>query len=139
MNSFNHYSYGSIQDWMMAYSAGIQRDENHPGYKQFILQPRIGGKLTYVKASYESVYGLIRSYWQSDHRDVATLTDASQHGYTYSATVPANTTARLILPLTGKEKKVRVNKGEKGITDVVTQDDHYECTLAPGYYQFQVE
>ena len=39
MNSFNHYSFGAIGSWMLNHSAGIERDENEPGFKHFILQP----------------------------------------------------------------------------------------------------
>ena len=65
MNSFNHYSYGAIEDWMMAYGAGIQRDEDKPGYKHIILQPRIGGTLGYTSAKFHTVYGEVASAWRS--------------------------------------------------------------------------
>ena len=39
MNSFNHYSFGAVGAWMYNYSLGIERDENSPGFKHFILRP----------------------------------------------------------------------------------------------------
>ena len=87
MNSFNHYSYGSIEEWMMRYSLGIERDEEQPGYKHIILQPTFGGTLTYAKGHYDSVYGRISSGWALDGED-----------FTYDVTIPANTTATLYLP-----------------------------------------
>lgn len=87
MNSFNHYSYGSIQEWMMRYSLGIERDEDQPAYKHIILQPTFGGTLTYAKGHYDSIYGRISSGWTLDGND-----------FTYDVTIPANTTATLYLP-----------------------------------------
>jgi alpha-L-rhamnosidase len=87
MNSFNHYSFGAIGQWMMAYSLGIQRDE--PGFKQFILQPEPDptGQMTWAKGYYDSDYGRINSSWKVEGENL-----------TYNATVPANTTATLYLP-----------------------------------------
>ncbi|MCH4155944.1 MAG: glycoside hydrolase family 78 protein [Muribaculaceae bacterium] len=104
MNSFNHYSYGAIEEWMMGYSAGIKVDENNPGYKHFILQPSIGGTFDYVKAHFDSPYGRIESGWQRAGK-----------GYTYSVTVPANTSATLILPNNGgisKKQELKAGKYE---------------------------
>jgi alpha-L-rhamnosidase len=87
MNSFNHYSFGAVGQWMMAYSLGIQRDE--PGFRKFILQPEPDptGAMTWAEGHYDSMYGRIASAWKIDG---STLT--------YKATVPANTTATLYLP-----------------------------------------
>lgn len=48
MNSFNHYSFGAVGAWMYAYSLGIMRDEHHPGFKHFVLCPKVDptGKMT---------------------------------------------------------------------------------------------
>jgi alpha-L-rhamnosidase len=87
MNSFNHYSFGAVGQWMMAYSLGIQRDE--PGFKKFILQPEPDptGLMTWAKGYYDSMYGRIKSEWKINSGVL-----------TYSATVPANATATLCLP-----------------------------------------
>lgn len=61
MNSFNHYSYGAIEEWMIAYTLGIQRDEEQPAYKHIILQPRIGGTFSFIRGHYDSAYGRIES------------------------------------------------------------------------------
>ncbi|MGJ5818624.1 family 78 glycoside hydrolase catalytic domain [Paludibaculum fermentans] len=87
MNSFNHYSFGAVGQWMMAYSLGIQRDE--PGFQKFILQPEPDptGIMTSAEGYYDSMYGRIRSAWKVEAKTL-----------TYKATVPANTTATLYLP-----------------------------------------
>ncbi|WP_372345682.1 alpha-L-rhamnosidase C-terminal domain-containing protein [Streptomyces sp. KL116D] len=65
MNSFNHYSYGAIMEWMYAYMAGIARDPEHPGFRRFRLQPHVDptGGITKVSARHLSPYGEITSGW----------------------------------------------------------------------------
>ena len=89
MNSFNHYSYGAIGEWMFSDILGIKTSENagETGYKKIILEPTVGGSLTYAKGSYDSVSGEIVSDWKIDNNKL-----------TYKCTVPANTTATLYLP-----------------------------------------
>jgi|GEM_PF-288156 Alpha-L-rhamnosidase N-terminal domain./Bacterial alpha-L-rhamnosidase. len=89
MNSFNHFSYGAIGEWMYNNMLGISNDMNNPGFKHTILQPSIDGldRITWAKGSYDSVYGKVNSSWKVDG-----------HTLTYEATVPANTTATLYLP-----------------------------------------
>ncbi|CAM5584652.1 alpha-L-rhamnosidase OS=Streptomyces aurantiogriseus OX=66870 GN=GCM10010251_57160 PE=4 SV=1 [Streptomyces aurantiogriseus] len=91
MNSFNHYAYGAIMEWMYAYMAGIARDPDSPGFKHFVLQPHIDptGRITRVSGSYESPYGEIRSEWEVDEEGRTLV---------YDAVVPANSEATLRLP-----------------------------------------
>ncbi len=87
MNSFNHYSFGAVGQWMIAHSLGIQRGE--PGFRSFVLRPEPDptGTMTEAAGFYDSPYGRIEAAWTFDG-DV----------FTYEVTVPANTTARLELP-----------------------------------------
>ena len=62
MNSFNHYAYGAIGDWMYRVSAGIET--MRAGYKHIVIQPHPTKKLNYSKASFESSYGTIASGWE---------------------------------------------------------------------------
>ena len=134
MNSFNHYSYGAIEDWMMAYGAGIQRDEDKPGYKHIILQPRIGGTLGYTSAKFHTVYGEVASAWRSIKPDKNA--DAADYGYTYEATVPANTTATLTLPL--HKGKIEVMEGRKGIKSYRQSEGKMMYEIGSGKYIFRV-
>lgn len=93
MNSFNHFSLGAISEWMMSDQLGITTATGKAGYQNFVLQPTIGGTFTYAKGSYDSDYGTIYSGW--------TAKDGKITGY--EATVPANTTATLYLPVTEKQ------------------------------------
>lgn len=89
MNSYNHYAYGAIAEWMYKYMVGIAADSTQPGFKNIILQPHIDidKQITWVKGSYDSVRGVIRSEWE-----------LNGDRFTYSVTIPANTTAKLYLP-----------------------------------------
>nr|HPR33619.1 family 78 glycoside hydrolase catalytic domain [Prolixibacteraceae bacterium] len=87
MNSFNHYAYGAIGEWLYTYVAGIRIDEENPGYRHFFLSPHPGGGLTFAKAAYESPYGRIVSDWKRNGNTM-----------NYSLEIPANTTATVILP-----------------------------------------
>lgn len=89
MNSFNHYSYGAIMEWMYESMAGIAKDPAHPGFRHFFLRPHLDptGKITHVGGSHVSPYGEIVSEWQVNGRKLA-----------YRAAVPANSTATLRLP-----------------------------------------
>lgn len=86
MNSFNHYAYGAIGEWIVRVAAGIEVDEKKPGYKHSIIYPRLGGNLSYLKAEYDSVYGAVKSFWE-DKGSEAVL----------HVSVPVNTTATICL------------------------------------------
>lgn len=86
MNSFNHYAYGAIGEWMYRAMAGLEADENQPGFKHAVYAPRIGGNLKFVDAEYRSVYGEHRVRWEIHDREVL-----------LSFKIPANTTASVFL------------------------------------------
>jgi alpha-L-rhamnosidase len=87
MNSFNHYSLGSVGEWLYAVVGGIDLDPELPGYKRFVLRPRPGGGLTHAKAELESGYGKIRSDWTIEEGRLR-----------WSIDVPPNTSATVHVP-----------------------------------------
>lgn len=91
MNSFNHYAYGSIGEWLVRVAAGIEIDEQNPGYHRAILYPRPGGGLRLVQAAYESQYGTVGCTW-SWNQDSNSLTVVYD--------VPVNAGAELCLDST---------------------------------------
>lgn len=97
MNSFNHYSYGAIEDWMMTCVLGIERDESAPGYRHFFLQPGPGGTLQFARGGFDTPYGRIEAGWKKSGR-----------GYVYEVTVPANTSATL--KINGREQELKAGK-----------------------------
>ena len=66
MNSYNHYAYGAVGDWLYATVLGIDTDEAHPGFEHIFFRPQATEKLTYAKGSLKTKYGVISSEW---HRD----------------------------------------------------------------------
>ena len=84
--SFNHYSFGAVCDFLFSGVAGIRPEIEQPGYKHFLLQPTVGGRLTEAHARYDSLYGPIESSWQR-----------SQDAVRYTLVVPPNTTATVRL------------------------------------------
>ncbi|WP_461100114.1 family 78 glycoside hydrolase catalytic domain [Spirosoma luteolum] len=85
MNSFNHYAYGAIGDWMYRVVAGIELGQ--PGYRQILIQPQPTDRLTYARATLNSPYGEIRSGWERSNGQLHLRVQ-----------VPPNTTARIRLP-----------------------------------------
>ena len=96
MNSLNHYAYGSIGSWLYEKVAGIRSLE--PGYKKILICPTLTKGMTEVSASFESIYGTIRSAWSC--RDGKICVDIE---------IPANTTAVIRLP--EKEEEIAVGSG----------------------------
>lgn len=86
MNSYSHYAYGAVVEWMFNTVAGISH-QGH-GFQHFTLRPQPGGSLTHATGSYHSPYGLISSAW----RKLGKVT-------LYEITIPANTKATVLLPV----------------------------------------
>lgn len=132
MNSFNHYSFGAVGSWMYNYSLGIERDEKHPGFKQFILKPEPdkSGQMTYAQGHYDSMYGRIESSWEM-----------KDNYCDYRFVVPANTTAVLYLPAGSAENIMESNKAFKpsdSIELVGEEDGKIVLRLQSGDYCFRV-
>ena len=96
--SFNHYSFGAVCQFLFEYTAGIRPCFEKPGFKEFMLKPVIGGSLTWAKAEYKTKYGIIRSEWRRENSILK-----------YACQIPDGTKAHLFLP-DGKEETL--NGGE---------------------------
>lgn len=139
MNSFNHYAYGSILEWMYRYMAGISADERHPGFQNIILQPvpDMGEKynnqerIHSMDSSYESYYGTIKSSWKCSDKVFTS----------YHAQIPANTTADLYLPV-GEDVAADTNLPEGAVYDGMELHNGLNCAkfkLLSGGYDFKLE
>ena len=127
MNSFNHYAYGAIGDWMYRVSAGIEI--MNPGYKHIAIQPHPSKKLTYSKASYESSYGTIASGWERIGTKIIV-----------SVKIPANTKATIILPFNSASMVTENGKnifGNKNFSDIRIDDDNLLFVAGSGDYVFE--
>ncbi|MEI6131664.1 MAG: family 78 glycoside hydrolase catalytic domain [Bacillota bacterium] len=78
MNSFNHYAYGAVADWMYGVMAGINTDESNPGFKHIRFEPIVDARLEYVKASIDTKYGTVASQWRRDGADVHYIFDVPE-------------------------------------------------------------
>ncbi len=126
MNSFNHYAYGAIGEWMFTHCLGIQRDVEKPAYKHILLQPKVGGEMSNASGYFESPYGVISSSWEK-----------TATGFIYTVTVPANTTASLTLQASGIDK-VKVLKGAEGVGPFRSLTGKVMAELKSGTYSFEV-
>ncbi|NGZ76969.1 alpha-L-rhamnosidase [Saccharibacillus alkalitolerans] len=99
MNSYNHYAYGAVGDWLYRALAGLDTDENEPGCKRIVLRPKPDSGLTHARAQYDSVYGKTVSGWSK----------TADGAVTYEFELPPNTTARVRLP-DAANKKMRIDE-----------------------------
>lgn len=86
-DSFNHYSFGAVCQFLFEYVAGIRPTFDAPGFHKILLKPVPGGSLTWAEASYKSKQGLIYSGWKTENGK-----------FKYHCTIPCNATACLVLP-----------------------------------------
>ncbi|WP_270164515.1 glycoside hydrolase family 78 protein [Paenibacillus sp. SYP-B4298] len=93
MNSFNHYSLGSVGEWMFRYMLGIEADEQQPGFKHAVIRPQPGGKLSHARGTYDTPYGRYAVRWEQRGGQLE-----------LEVTVPVNATATVHLP--GKALKL---------------------------------
>ncbi len=85
MNSFAHYSFGAVAEWMYKTIGGI--DTIGPGFKRILIRPQPGGALTHAEVTYRSINGRIETKWRS-----------ADGRFQLEVAVPANTTARVVIP-----------------------------------------
>ncbi len=126
MNSFNHYAYGAIGEWLYEEVAGIRPVT--PGYKTLAIKPVPGGGLTHARAIVNSVHGRIESSWEFEN-DLFTL----------NVEIPANTSALVTLPYArlgavgGSYEEQVLNPG---ILSMVQKEENVEARLGSGKYIF---
>jgi len=129
MNSFNHYAYGAVGDWMYQNIGGISAVG--AGYKSSRIAPTIGGGLTSGHGTYDSVYGTISSDWKKAGDDL-----------TLDVEVPVNTTSRVSIPAANL---LAVTEGSAaladadGVSDVTFADGVATFTVGSGSYSFRAD
>ena len=128
MNSFNHYSFGAIGQWLFSNAAGIDLDT--PGFKRMVIRPEIGGTLTHIEAGYESIRGRIAVSWRRSG------------AVDLKVTIPANTTALIYVPAS---KSSRITEGglaaesARGLRLSRREADYTLFEAESGRYAFRVE
>ena len=93
MNSFNHYAYGCVCEWIWETCAGIASDPANPGFKHIIMKPVPDKRLGHVDAEYQSAAGLIKSAWRYEG-DQWIWDFTIPEGATASVTLPGETEAK---------------------------------------------
>ncbi len=133
MNSFNHYAYGAIGDYLYRVVAGLDRDPHVPGYKKLVIQPAIqeNSGITYTEASYESEYGLIRTVWRIEEEHII-----------LEVNIPSNTTALIrvpsSLPQAELQEWIESYQKEEGVMSVNSIAQGMEIQTGSGDYQWKV-
>jgi alpha-L-rhamnosidase len=126
MNSFNHYAYGAIGEWIYATIGGIQLVE--PGYKDFRLRPALGGGITHARTTHDSPHGLIVSDWEL------------QNGFFhYEVTVPPNTHATIEIPAPQGRTSVQIGTGQNtpGLNFLKEENGYVSYRAVPGTYRLK--
>ena len=126
MNSFAHYSFGAVYQWMVENIGGIRSDG--PGYKRILIAPQPGGGLTWADVRYTSIRGEIASRWE--------LKDGR---FTLKVTIPPNTTATVFVPAKSAAKVTCDGQKLEAMPQVkVLRQDGDRAVLAieSGTYEF---
>ena len=128
MNSLNHYSLGSVGEWLFRHVAGIELDSAVPGFQQFVLRPFIGGDLDFARASYRTMHGEIASEWKRDGGKL-----------TWTIRIPANTTATVFVPSalnSAVTEDGQPVENAAGLRVVGREDNFLICEATSGVYTF---
>ena len=99
MNSFNHYAYGAVADWMYGAAAGINSDPDRPGFEHIIFRPVTDRRLDFVKASIDTRRGTVASEWRRENGRIK-----------YIFTVPEGCCASVVIG--GEKREVGVGTHE---------------------------
>jgi len=130
MNSFNHYSLGSVGEWLYRYVAGIDVEQEGAGFKHFLLRPYPDERLGFVRARFESPFGCIASEWRIEGGT-----------FYWNVVVPPNTTATIYVPSAGAGDVVAGDEGKGTAASALRrlrQEDGWDVFAAgAGRYKFQ--
>ena len=123
MNSFSHYAFGAVCEWMFADLAGIDRAA--PGFDRVRIAPRPTGTITHATASMETRHGMLGCSWKIENGN-----------FLAELTVPPNTTADVVLPVKGSiSEGGALAAGRPGIREVKGN----RLTLGSGTYHFSAK
>jgi alpha-L-rhamnosidase len=128
MNSYNHYAYGAVADWIYRYAAGVDATPLDAGFHTVALHPVFDARLGSATFDYASAYGAIHSDWTA--KDKSAL---------WHLTIPANTTGWLSTIDVAKYKVDGIPLGESELAKPVTHDGQGGFELPSGSYSFQVD
>lgn len=137
MNSFNHYAYGAVVEWMYKYMLGIVVDEDKPGFKHIILKPqpdlRTAEELPsgqenvrWARGEFDSVAGKIKVSWNIE-----------ESSFTYNVSIPKNTTATLYMPVFDDQAATILVNGEvMPVSGFRKENGFLVIPVVPGEFEF---
>lgn len=131
MNSYNHYAFGSVGEWMYANIAGIDHDPEIPGWKAIVIRPRLGGGLTRARAEYRSPRGTITTNWR-----------ISSNRFVMDVQIPVHGRATVILPVASDEgvleggQPVVGGQARRDVKALGAREGGTAYTISSGNYQF---
>ncbi|PWU00982.1 MAG: alpha-L-rhamnosidase, partial [Bacteroidetes bacterium] len=131
MNSYNHYAYGAIGDWMYRVMVGLDTYEDGPGYKHIRIKPHIGGDFTNASASLLTYYGKLSSGWKVENGKT-----------TMDVEIPANTTATVYLPAKNAADVLEAGRPISGAADIKmsnNEEGYVVVELGSGQYHFEIK
>ncbi len=124
MNSFAHYSFGAVYQWMVENIGGIRAED--VAYKRILIAPQLDGKLTAAKTSYRSIRGLIATDWS-----------VRENTFTMAVTIPANTTATVSLPARSVDDVTEGGQPIKGVGNIRVENGRVLVDVGSGQYRFE--
>lgn len=128
MNSLNHYSYGSIVEWVYRYMLGIRPDEQCAGFKKFRIAPLPNYQIRHAKAELRSAAGTIHSAWRIEGKKLH-----------IEAGVPFDTQAVIVLPDADAAAIETMSKGMDGVLSIAQKGKNTEVSVEAGSYVFDYE
>jgi alpha-L-rhamnosidase len=129
MNSFNHYAFGSVGEWLYGSVAGIRTDPDHPGYSRILVEPMPGGGLTSARATLETPRGEVSSEWRAAGKDIVLEVE-----------IPPNATAAVSIPaasLTSVRESGGVAAEAPGVHDARFETGIAVFEVGSGTYRFE--
>jgi len=126
MNSFNHYAYGAIGDWMYRVVAGLDTYDDAPGYKHIKIKPHVGGGLTTAEAILHTYYGRVISAWKIEGNKFVSVIE-----------IPANTTATVYLPVS--DANLITENGDPLSKDIQVTIENGKVVLKLGSGKYHLE
>ena len=137
MNSFNHYSFGAVMEWMYRFMVGIEVDPSAPAFERVILQPKPDlraeneipdgqERISWVKGEYKSVKGLIKSEWTYENKS-----------YKYNFETPVS--AQIYIPITSDDPYITLNGKCLSLSDLQILDNCFVTDVEKGAYTVEVK
>ena len=129
MNSFSHYAFGSVAEWMFLHAAGIDTEDS--GYRNIIIKPAISQEMNFIKGSYKSINGTISTAWNWKGNKLI-----------MNIEIPANTSAKVYIPTTNVSGIKENNKSLSKLSEIKvleSTDTETILEIGSGQYSFSTK